>query len=170
MPTPDIKWFESPHQWGRAGELPKAIVIHSMGGTLAGCDAWFRNPTSQVSAHYGVGLSGEIHQYVDESQSAWANGRLEPGNTWPYSGEPGPNLVTLSIETEDTLASLPVTDEQYASVLYLCSRMVGRWGTIEWLLSHRVISPVTRKSCAGDRWNSGRFHDLAKDLGVPLKI
>jgi N-acetyl-anhydromuramyl-L-alanine amidase AmpD len=41
-----------------------------MDGTLAGTDAWFTNPASQVSAQYGIGKNGEVHQYVKEEDTA----------------------------------------------------------------------------------------------------
>lgn len=163
-------YVPSPFHYGRDGHLPRAIVIHSMGGTLVGTDSWFRDPAAEVSAHYGVSLTGAIHQYVQEAEGAWANGRLETGNTWPYTDGVNPNKLTLSIETEDTLASLPVSDAQYAAVLALCQGMLTRWPSIEWLLSHRVISPKTRPSCAGNRWTGGRFIELAQTLGLPYRF
>ena len=74
------------------------IVIHVMDGSLAGTDAWFGQTASEVSAHYGIGLKGEVHQYVDEKMAAWHAGvalaptvSLPPGN---------PNSYTIGIEHE----------------------------------------------------------------------
>ena len=61
---------------GQEGFRPEAIVIHIMEGTLKGTDAWFKNEESGVSAHYGIGKQGEIHQYVGKSDTAWHAGRL----------------------------------------------------------------------------------------------
>jgi N-acetyl-anhydromuramyl-L-alanine amidase AmpD len=139
-----------------------------MGGSLAGTDGWFNNPSSQVSAHYGVGLDGALHQYVQLGDRAWANGVLEPGNTWP--GPPGvnPNDLTVSVETEDLgNAAQPVTDEEYASTLYACKLALEAYPDIEYLLAHSVISPSSRANCCGDRWiESGRFQTLALELGL----
>jgi len=139
-----------------------------MGGSLAGCDSWFSNPASQVSAHYGVGLAGELHYYVRLINSSWANGVLESGNQWP--GPPGvnPNYLSVSIETEDLgKASQPVTDEQYESVIYAGQLAMQTFPEIEWLLAHSDISPHSRPNCCGDRWqDSGRFHNLALALGL----
>jgi hypothetical protein len=57
-----------------------------MDGTLAGTDSWFMNPSAQVSAHFGVGKHGAVHQYVDTSVVAWAEAN--------YNGE------AISIEHE----------------------------------------------------------------------
>jgi len=37
-----------------------AIVIHIMEGTLNDTDSRFAEPTSKLSAHYGVGQNGDI--------------------------------------------------------------------------------------------------------------
>jgi hypothetical protein len=47
-------------------------VVHVMQGSLWGTDAWFRDPSSQVSAHLGIGRDGRVLQWVDTSQVAWA--------------------------------------------------------------------------------------------------
>jgi N-acetyl-anhydromuramyl-L-alanine amidase AmpD len=68
---------KSPNFWvGRKGYRPEAIVIHIMDGTLIGTDSWFANHTSQVSAHYGIGKNGEIHQYVQENDTACTRVRV----------------------------------------------------------------------------------------------
>ncbi len=138
-----------------------------MGGSLAGTDSWFTQSASQVSAHYGVSLDGEVHQYVDLREGAWANGILEPGNTWP--GPPGvnPNYLSVSIETEDLgNGAQPVTDAEYDAVLRLCRDIIlPRYQSISYLCSHRVISPKSRPVCCGPRWvQSGRFQSLADEL------
>src|SRR5205814_10677286 len=62
---------------GRApGFKPEAVVIHIMDGTLTGTDSWFNNPQAQVSAHYGIGRGGEVHQYVDEKDTAFHAGTV----------------------------------------------------------------------------------------------
>lgn len=49
----------------------KYIVIHTMVGTLSGTSATFKNASYIRSAHYGVGLSGEIRQWVSEQHTAF---------------------------------------------------------------------------------------------------
>lgn len=72
---PQIVWKPSPNfTKGRLGYEPIIVVIHRMEGTLVGTDAWFGNPVSKVSSHYGIGKSGAIHQYVKEENAAWHAG------------------------------------------------------------------------------------------------
>lgn len=138
-----------------------------MGGYLTGCDSWFQNPASEVSAHYGVGLLGDVHQYVDLAEAAWANGRLESGNTWPGPAGANPNSITVSIETEDNRSNTPVTDAQYQACVAVGRLVVERFPSVEYLMSHRVISPQSRVYCPGVRWTeSGRFAALAAALGL----
>jgi len=170
-PEPDVVWIGSPNHYnGRAGMSTVAIVVHTMAGTLAGCDSWFQNPASQVSAHYGIGLSGEQHQYVALQDGAWANGILEPGNEWVsiVGNAQNPNYQTVSIETEDNGSSATaVTDEQYAGTLAVSRLALGAYPSIRYLMGHDVISPSSRSQCCGNRWwDSGRFSQLAQDLGL----
>lgn len=92
---------KSPNFWaGRKGYRPEAVVIHIMDGTLIGTDSWFANTTSQVSAHYGIGKSGEVHQYVQEVDSAWHAGRVDAPVWKLIKPNINPNLYTVGIEHE----------------------------------------------------------------------
>lgn len=86
---------------GRSGHKPEAIVIHIMEGSLAGTDNWFSTPASQVSAHYGIGKNGEVHQYVEEVDTAWHAGSVvSPTWTLIRPVPPNPNFYTIGIEHE----------------------------------------------------------------------
>lgn len=92
---------KSPNFWaGRKGYRPEGVVIHIMDGTLAGTDSWFANPASQVSAHYGIGRTGEVHQYVKEEDTAWHAGRVDAPVWGLIKPNINPNLYTIGIEHE----------------------------------------------------------------------
>lgn len=171
-PAPVIKQVRTPNFWlTREGHSPIALVIHTMGGTLAGTASWFANPASQVSAHFGIGLSGAIHEYVPLDGSAWANGVLEPGNIWPGPAGVNPNLLTVSVETEDLgNAGQTVTEAQYASTLAACRLALAKYPSIRYVLRHGAISPRSRPICPGTRWTgSGAFAALARELGLEAR-
>gem|GEM_PF-2130987 len=92
---------------GRAGHQPRAVVIHVMMGNMQGTIDAFQNPKHQASAHYGVSKQGRIVQFVNDDDTAWANGILyDPNlNDVPWlagvqqRGE-DPNTDTISIEWE----------------------------------------------------------------------
>jgi hypothetical protein len=64
----------SSNQSGRsngAGSI-RRVVIHTVEGSYNGAISWFRNPSSNVSAHYVVRKSdGEVTQQVRDSRKAW---------------------------------------------------------------------------------------------------
>lgn len=144
-----------------------------MAGTLDGCDSWFQNPASQVSSHYGVGLDGRLHQYVDLANGSWANGILEPGNGWGGIGTPGvnPNYETTTIETEDRgSGATAVTAEQYQATKSACLYALEHSPGIRFLCTHTVISPQSRPDCCGSRWIApGYFQKLADELGLEAR-
>jgi N-acetyl-anhydromuramyl-L-alanine amidase AmpD len=174
-PTPEpalnLVWIGSPnHYTGRAGQAVVAIVVHTMAGTLTACDNWFRNPAAQVSSHFGIGLAGQQHQYVRLQDGSWANGILESGNQWTriVGNSVNPNYQTVTIETEDNgSGSTPVSDAQYASTLAVARLALQTFPGIRYLMGHDIISPNSRNQCCGNRWwASGRFDQLARDLGL----
>lgn len=146
-----------------------------MSGTLAGTDSWFRNPTAYVSAHFGVGLDGSVHQYVDLGNIAWANGILEPRNAWSLvlamarikdAAGINPNYLTVSIETEDLgRPETFVSDAQLRGVLTAARAALMRFPSITVLTGHDAISPATRAHCPGGRWRDrGDLAELAGHL------
>lgn len=138
-----------------------------MSGFFLGDRDWFSRQESEVSAHFGVGLRGQIDQYVQLQDTAWANGVLQAGNIWPGNKQ-YPNADSVSIETEDlNNGATPVSAAQYAAVQTLVRYIVSVYPSIRWLCSHRSISPIDRPNCPGPRWiNSGKFDALAKATGL----
>src|SRR5437763_743387 len=87
----NIKIIPTPvnHSSGRAGHGISGIVLHTMVGTIDSAQSRFFNPNSSVSCTYGIGLDGQIRQWVSENDTAWGNGNWQS------------NLSTISIEHED---------------------------------------------------------------------
>lgn len=113
---------------GRSGYRPDLIAIHIMAGSLAGTDSWFAAPESQVSSHYGVGFNGEVHQYVQENDTAWCNGRVDNPTSKIVLSRPGvnPNKYTLSIENEgEDLSKAP--QKQIDAIVELVKTMATKW-------------------------------------------
>lgn len=53
------------------------FVLHWIVGEVESADATFANSAKQVSAHYGIGSNGEVHQYVADEYIAWHAGNWE---------------------------------------------------------------------------------------------
>lgn len=81
------------------------IVYHWMGGKLSGTDAWFQNPKSKSSAHYGIGAKGEIHQYVKDNYYAFANNDTEANQKYISIEHEGgyPTGSGLAVPTQQCL-------------------------------------------------------------------
>jgi N-acetyl-anhydromuramyl-L-alanine amidase AmpD len=106
---------------------PEAIVIHIAGGSLQSVDAQFNDPNSHVSAHYCVGKTGAVHQYVHETDSAFHAG-IVVNPTWPLL-KPGvnPNFYTIGIEHEG-LPDDVWPDAQIDTSAALVGEIAQRWG------------------------------------------
>lgn len=83
---PKATWKPIPGNHTTGGCYPRLVIIHTIEGSLSGADSWFRNPSSRVSAHFGVGKDGSIIQWVDTNSRAWANASA--------------NSIAISIENE----------------------------------------------------------------------
>ena len=143
---------------GRNGYQPEAVVIHIMEGTLAGTDSWFRNPDSHVSAHYGISKNGDVHQYVQEQDTAWHAGRvhapvwsnIKPAGSGLYVN---PNYYTIGIEHEGD-AQTDWTDALYNSSAELLAAICRRWNIPfdrTHIIKHRDIYSL--KTCPGIKVN-----------------
>lgn len=113
-----IIWKGSPnHYTGRNGYGVTHITLHIMIGYLAGTDSTFANPSSQSSAHYGVGATGEIHQYVAETDGSYSDAN--------YAS----NCSTISIEHEGGMADGAVcTQACIDASARLCADIARRYG------------------------------------------
>ena len=66
-----IPFVASPnYSKGRKGKI-EFLVIHALSGFYESGITWFKNPKSQVSAHYVISKKGEITQCVKDSDTAW---------------------------------------------------------------------------------------------------
>jgi N-acetylmuramoyl-L-alanine amidase len=152
--------------YGRKKYLPQAIVIHIMEGSLAGTDSWFGNIQSKVSAHYGVGKNGEVHQYVDEKDTAWHAGVVTTPS-WSLIKKVGdnsyinPNYYTVGIEHEGTVET-DWTDAMYQSTSSLIAEISKRWNIPidrNHILGHHEIYAV--KACPGSKVDFTKLIALA---------
>jgi hypothetical protein len=72
MSLPPLKWAPSPNFSTRHGARVDLLVLHDTEGGYAGAISWFKNPKSQVSAHFVIKEDGaEATQMVDLADKAW---------------------------------------------------------------------------------------------------
>ena len=102
---------------GRDGHKIRKITIHHMTGVLSAeeCGNIFQG-SRKASAHYGVGKNGEIGQYVDETNTAWADGN------WISNCE----SVTIETSNSSTGGEWPVSDITLNSLIKLVADIAKR--------------------------------------------
>ena len=130
------------------------ITIHHMAGVLSAeqCGGIFARAGRSGSSHYGIGNDGEIGQYVNEEDTAWAN------SNWPS------NCRSVTIETSNsaTGGDWPVGDAAYNSLIKLVADIAKRngLGTLvagQNLTWHSMFAATT---CPGD-YLRARISDIA---------
>jgi len=143
------------HWTGRDGHQIRAIVLHVAEGTEASVTNWFNNPESEVSAGYLVCKDGRIIQYVDDADTAWANGGKNGPNLnnplvaeWVRTGT-NPNRETLAIETERHWNE-PLTAPQLASLRTIVQEKAEQYGvplTRVYVMGHNDLDSVNKARC-----------------------
>ena len=150
---------------GRAGNRPEAIVIHIMDGSFAAGESVFADPTTQKSAHYGISQAGVVHQYVEETDTAFHAG-IVVRPTWKLiKPRTNPNFYTLGIEHEGTADELWPTEQLNASGA-LIAQVAARW-EIPLDENHVIFHHQIRasKTCPGN-W----LRDVSMLLNLVPKI
>lgn len=102
---------------GRSGRKIEMITIHHMAGVLSAkqCGSIFQG-NRQASAHYGIGNNGEIAQYVDEADTAWANAN------WDSNCK----AVTIETSNDNTGEEWHVGDTALNSLIKLVADIAKR--------------------------------------------
>lgn len=129
----------------------KWVIIHIMEGTYSGSIAWFKDPASNVSAHYCIRSSdGQITQMVKEKDIAYHAG------VWSY------NTESVGIEHEATSTST----SWYTNVMYQSSANLTRYLTNKysiprtrtWIIGHKETGRAT--TCPGPYWDWTKYMAL----------
>ena len=127
---------------GRSGRKIEAITIHHMAGVLSAkqCGDIFKTVGRCGSSHYGIGNSGEVLCYVDESDTAWTN------SNWDS------NCKSVTIETSDNDNSWYVNDTTLNSLIKLVADIAKRnnLGTLVPGKNLTWHSMFTSTTCPGD--------------------
>jgi len=159
------RFIKSPNYWvGRGTYKPEAVVIHITDGSKNSVINTFKNPSSNVSAHYLVTLGGSIIQLVKEEDTAWHVGRITRAS-WPLLRIGiNPNLYTIGIEFEGFNGQRP-TFLQAVIGAWLISRVCANWG-IPIDTSHVIPHNWIRadKECPGGGISVGCLIWLAQSL------
>jgi N-acetylmuramoyl-L-alanine amidase len=133
-----------------AGHRPEAIVIHIMDGSFAAGESVFLDPSTQKSAHYGISTVGEVHQYVDESDTAFHAGIVVRPQWQLLKPGVNPNFYTIGIEHAGKPDDI-WPDIQLATSTALIGEIASRWGIPlddQHIIPHHIIR--ASKTCPGN--------------------
>lgn len=152
------------------GYRPELIVIHVTGESLVSADRSFNDPAALVSAHYGVGCDGRIHQYVAETDTAFHVGIVVNPECELVVSRPhvNPNYYSIGIEHEGQ-PSDDWTDEQAAASAALISELAQRWHIPidnKHVIQHHQIR--ASKTCPGGQQKVDVL--IARALGQSLQL
>lgn len=166
MRHPTANWIPSPnfgYPMGTHGQVkPLAKVYHIAAGSLAGMDSWFSNPDSSASAHFGIGVNGEIHQYADTLDACWHAGIvLKPDMSIPLiqswvNNRLNPNFFTIGIEHEGQSGDIPTPAQWDSSIqlsIWLDDNHPTLGNSINEHLRHSQIDSVNRAGDPGSGYN-----------------
>jgi len=153
-------WEESPNFTPLGWRNITYIVVHVMDGSIESAVNWFKNPDSDVSAHYLISQEGEVIQMVREKDIAWHAGN------WTY------NQQSIGIEHEDkgnwnTPNWVPI--ELYQTSATLVRSLCDKYGIPkdrEHIIGHNEVPGVT-KPCPGPYWDWDYFIGLVNGILAP---
>lgn len=113
---------------GRRGFHPEAIVVHTLAGSLEQAATEALNPNALQSSHYAISLAGDVHQFVDESDTAFHAGIVVlPDWELLKSNGVNPNYYTIGIAFERTSEAIWPGAQAFAGNL-LTLEIASRWG------------------------------------------
>ena len=115
------------------------------------------DPTRKVSAHYLVGLDGEVVQLVEEKERAW-----HAGTSW-WGGHTDVNSVSIGIELDND-GFEPFAEAQIDALLVLRADVIGRNGIPSMnVIAHADVAPG-RKADPSARFPWRRLAELGFGL------
>lgn len=144
----------SPNHWvGRSGYKPEILVVHCTDGFWPSDKEWLRNPVSQVSSHYIISPTGEVHQLVQNVNVAWHAGRVDKPKVPLKQNAVGayinPNYYSIGIEVSLRPPNL-IPEVQRTALLGLLKQLATEFSIPidrTHIVGHREIYSL--KTCPG---------------------
>jgi N-acetylmuramoyl-L-alanine amidase len=138
VPKPPVTWNPSPNFASRNGTQIDTLVLHNTDGTLTSAINRFKDPASQVSAHYIVDRDGSVTQMVNDTDTAW------------HSGKKDVNQRSIGIEVVAYSTATGMTSGQEATLIALAQFVLDAYGiAVQRVFPHRDIKPT---DCPGWVW------------------
>jgi len=128
------------------------VIIHTTQGSYSGAISWFKNSSSNVSAHYVIRSSdGQVTQMVDDADIAWHDACF--------------NSETIGIEHEGFVAD---PGKWYTEAMYKASAKLTRWLCDQYgipkdrkhIMGHGEAPDCSTHTDPGGGWNWTHYMDL----------
>ncbi len=132
--TPTVKFIpaDDSNYNSRNGTKIDMIIMHNTDANLQAAINTFKDPKSQVSAHYIVARSGDIIQMVRDTYRAW------------HAGDRLINSRSIGIEHEATNTNRGMTPAQEQSSITLVKYLIEAYDiSITNIRPHRDVSTIT---------------------------
>lgn len=111
---PGTEWIgPTPNLYPGGMTEHRGLVLHIQDGNEAGTESWFKDPTSQASAHFLNPKTGGLRQLVDTDDAAWT--------------EMAGNRLWVSVENEG-LGGDSLTASQIENCAQLLAWLHGQYG------------------------------------------
>jgi N-acetyl-anhydromuramyl-L-alanine amidase AmpD len=140
---------------GRRGQKVKAFIIHRTEGSFKGSLEWCKNTDAQVSYHYIINETGEVHELVDPENIAWHAGLMKnPQEVAKYLG-PNANICSIGIALSGFSKDSP-TIEQITACAILVRELAKKYKIkldTNTILPHNAIR--SDKICPGAKVSLG---------------
>lgn len=142
---------------GSAPRAVRAIVLHVAEGSEPAVDSWFNNGKAIVSAHFLVGLDGELRQYVGIHDVAYHAGQaINP--VWPGFVSNNTNATTIGIEHEGG-GLTPWPEPQMLTSSMLSAWLCNRFEPVTGLKPDKLHFPLHSEIKATKPFCPGKFFD-----------
>lgn len=148
---PDSVWCPSPNfKAYAAARKITCVVIHATATKgLESPRDWLSHPASKVSAHYLIGLEGNILRMVDEKNVAYHAGESE------WKGVKHVNAFSVGIELVNSNdGKMPYPEAQITACAAICVPVCKDYGVkLEDVVGHKDIAPGRKTDPAGFPWD-----------------
>lgn len=124
-----ITYLASPNHSPRNGATIDLIVMHATAGPFRSSLDWLRNPQpsapdARVSAHYLIGIAGDVVQLVTDDMAAWHAGK----SAWGGRGSATIQAHSIGVELVNlNTGHDPYPLAQLDSARALCRMLIGRY-------------------------------------------
>jgi hypothetical protein len=144
-----------PHYYS-GGNSRRMVVMHATAGSYPSDYEWLRqggNPAAPVSTHYYISPSGEITQFVHDTDRAWHAGT----SSWIVDGVQTSHLNdhSIGIELSHPNTFTPHDARQFDAAVWLVRQLVSDYNIPQsQLVRHSQIAPGRKSDPQGLDWDA----------------